>query len=67
MARTLVDIPEEKIARAMKVLGTSSKRATIEGALDEVIRRAEQRDVLQWALSDGMAHLDETAIKDARR
>lgn len=34
MAKTLVDIPEDKLARAQARLGTATKRETVERALD---------------------------------
>lgn len=46
MAKTLVDIPEDKLARAQARLGTSTKRETVERALDLVLQQAEQRDLI---------------------
>ncbi len=47
MPKTLVDIPEDKLAAAQAVLGTSSKRATVERALDLVLQQAHQRDLIE--------------------
>lgn len=46
MAKTLVDIPAEKLARAQARLGTTTKRETVERALDLVLQQAEQRDLI---------------------
>ena len=46
MAKTLVDIPADKLARAQARLGTASKRETVERALDLVLQQAEQRDLI---------------------
>lgn len=46
MAKTLVDIPEDKLARAQARLGTATKRETVERALDLVLQQAEQRDLI---------------------
>lgn len=46
MAKTLVDIPPEKLAAVQAVLGTRSKRATVERALDLVLQQAQQRDLV---------------------
>lgn len=52
MARTLVDIPAEKLAAAQRHLGTTSKRATIEQALDLVNRRAAQHEAMRVFAED---------------
>lgn len=46
MAKTLVDIPEEKLTAAQAALGTRSKRETVERALDLVIQQQQQRDLI---------------------
>ncbi|SFC52189.1 DUF2191 domain-containing protein [Klenkia taihuensis] len=47
MAKTLVDIPAEKLAEAQAVLGTTSKRSTVEAALDLVLMQARQRAMIE--------------------
>ncbi len=47
MAKTLVDIPAEKLAEAQAVLGTTSKRSTVEAALDLVLQQARQRAMIE--------------------
>jgi len=39
MAKTLIDIDDELLERAQHVLGTATKKATVNGALREVVRR----------------------------
>jgi Arc/MetJ family transcription regulator len=46
VAKTLVDIPADKLARAQARLGTATKRETVERALDLVLEHAEQRDLI---------------------
>lgn len=46
MAKTLVDIPADKLARAQERLGTATERETVERALDLVLEQAEQRDLI---------------------
>lgn len=53
MAKTLVDIPEEKLAEAMANLGAKSKRETIEMALDLINRQAAQRRFLTYLKEGG--------------
>jgi Arc/MetJ family transcription regulator len=44
--RTNIDIDDELLAQAMKVFGTTTKKATVEAALQRAVRRHLQRDVL---------------------
>lgn len=44
--RTNIDIDDELMAGAMKALGTTSKKSTVEAALAEAIRRHRQRKAL---------------------
>jgi len=39
MSKTLVDIDEDLLAEAQRILGTATKKATVNGALREVVRR----------------------------
>jgi Arc/MetJ family transcription regulator len=55
MPKTLIDIDEELLAQSRLVLGTDTKRATVNGALREVVRR--------WALAEFGA-LARTGILD---
>jgi Arc/MetJ family transcription regulator len=48
VAKTLVDIPADKLARAQARLGTATKRETVERALDLVLEQAEQRDLISF-------------------
>ncbi len=42
MAKTLIDLDDELLAQARQILGTDTKKATINGALREIVR--------QWAV-----------------
>lgn len=44
--RTNIDIDDELLAKAQRVAGTPTKRATVEYALRELVRRRERRKVL---------------------
>lgn len=52
MAKTLVDIPENKLTAAAAALGTGTKRETVERALDLVIQQDAQRRLIA-AISAG--------------
>jgi Arc/MetJ family transcription regulator len=45
--RTNIDIDDELLAEAQRVAGTRTKRATVEYALRELVRRKDRRSVLQ--------------------
>lgn len=67
MAKTLVDIPEDKLARAQARLGTATKRETVERALDLVLHQAEQRDLIT-AVAAGQvsSHFTPEALAEVR-
>jgi Arc/MetJ family transcription regulator len=44
--KTLIDIDEELLAKAQRILGTGTKKATVNAALGEVVRRDAARQVL---------------------
>lgn len=45
--RTNIDIDDELLAQAQRVAGTRTKRATVDYALRELVRRKDRRSVLQ--------------------
>ena len=47
MRRTSLEIDDERLARAQKVLGTTGVKDTIERALDEVVRADLRRQLAE--------------------
>jgi Arc/MetJ family transcription regulator len=47
--RTNIDIDDALMAEAMEATGTTTKKAAVEAALTEMVRRKRQRDVLNSA------------------
>lgn len=47
VVRTNIDIDDELLAEAQRVAGTRTKRATVEYALRELVRRKDRRAVLK--------------------
>jgi Arc/MetJ family transcription regulator len=47
VVRTNIDIDDELLAQAQAVAGTKGKKATVEFALRELVRRKERRKVLE--------------------
>ncbi len=45
--RTNIEISDEKIAEVMKILGTTTKKDTVDSAFDEIIRMNKQRGMLE--------------------
>lgn len=45
--RTNIDIDDDLLARAQRIAGTRTKRATVEYALQELVRRRARRRVLE--------------------
>lgn len=64
--RTNVDIDDELLAQAMKVLGTPTKKATIEEALRQALRRDHLRSIIRDSAGIGWTG-DEPEMEDARR
>ncbi len=46
MTKRLVDLDDDKLARVRTLLGTSTMKATVNGALDEVLALAARREAL---------------------
>jgi Arc/MetJ family transcription regulator len=64
MPKTLVDIDDSLLAAAADALGTTTKRATVAGALQHVVAEAARRRELS-ALQSG-AWADPVELADAR-
>jgi Arc/MetJ family transcription regulator len=45
--RTNIEISDKKIAEVMKILGTTTKKDTVDSAFDEIIRMNKQRRMLE--------------------
>ena len=49
MPKTLIDIDPNLLAQVRELLGTTTKKATVHGALWEVVRRAAVREFSELA------------------
>ncbi len=47
MAKTLVDVDETALRRASEILGTTTKKDTINTALNEVVTHRERADAVE--------------------
>lgn len=64
MAKTSVEIDQDKLNRAREILGTTSIRDTIEAAFREVIRVAAVRDLVALAEDGAFGALLEPNAED---
>ncbi len=68
MRKTSVDIDDRLLEQVRDVLGTSSIKATIDGALREVMRaEARRREIEALAGMDGLDLADEKVMAKAWR
>ncbi|RLL67448.1 type II toxin-antitoxin system VapB family antitoxin [Streptomyces sp. Z26] len=47
MSRTVIDLDDELVTQAADILGTTTKRATVNGALEEFVAAAKRRQFLE--------------------
>ncbi|WP_149824647.1 type II toxin-antitoxin system VapB family antitoxin [Streptomyces tailanensis] len=58
MSRTMIDLDDALVAEAAEILGTSTKRATVNGALAEFVAAAKRRrfvELLEEGVLDDLA------------
>ncbi len=65
MARTLIDIDEEYLAAAQRVLHTGTKKDTVNAALREVAALAARRRDLQRLTSGSLPDLEDESVMRA--
>ncbi|MGA5445972.1 type II toxin-antitoxin system VapB family antitoxin [Streptomyces umbrinus] len=57
MARTVIDIDDEKLAEAAEIFGTTTKVATVNAALEDAIKRRKRASFLGWLAEGGLPDL----------
>ncbi|MCY4634217.1 MAG: type II toxin-antitoxin system VapB family antitoxin [Acidobacteria bacterium] len=68
MRKTSVDVDDRLLDQVRSVLGTSSIKETIDGALREVMRaEARRREIRALAVMDGLDLADEQVMAKAWR
>lgn len=65
MAKTLVDIDEKLLAQAAEILGTKTKKDTVNAALRDVVRIEMLRRHVEWLASDDAPDLLNPEIRKA--
>ena len=62
MAKTLIDVDEDQLAAAQKVLQTGTKKDTVNAALRQVTALAARRRDLQRLISGGLPDLADEEV-----
>lgn len=57
MAKTVIDLDEELRAIASEVLGTRTKKDTVNRALAEIVQRKRRSDLIEWLAADPLPDL----------
>lgn len=61
MSRTILDVDDELLAEAAKVFGTTTKKATVNAALQAAVNREKRREFADWLKAGGLSGLTESA------
>jgi Arc/MetJ family transcription regulator len=57
MARTVIDLDDEKLAQAAEIFGTTTKVATVNAALEDAIKRRKRESFATWLKEGGLPDL----------
>ncbi|MEU8919882.1 type II toxin-antitoxin system VapB family antitoxin [Kitasatospora sp. NPDC048545] len=57
MARTVTDVNDELLAEAAEILGTTTKVATVNRALEELVKRRKREAFMAWLAEGGLPDL----------
>ena len=63
VAKTLIDIDERRLAKAQRLLGTTTKKDTVNQALAEVIAVHARRRELERLRSDALVELADPEVR----
>jgi Arc/MetJ family transcription regulator len=64
MTKTMVDLDDEALQQAQLVLGTATKKETINRALSEVVARARRADAVQAEIERGRSGFYRRLLED---
>jgi Arc/MetJ family transcription regulator len=65
MTRTVIDTDDELLTAAQEILGTTTKKDTVNGALREVVALAARRQFLEDARAGAFSELAEPGAREA--
>jgi Arc/MetJ family transcription regulator len=61
MSRTILDVDDELLAEAAKIFGTTTKKATVNAALQAAVNREKRREFADWLKAGGLPGLTGSA------
>lgn len=62
MSRTLLDLDDELLAEAARLLGTRTKKDTVNGALAELVAQRRREELVEWLATDPLPDLRDPTI-----
>ena len=57
MSRTILDVDDELLAEAARIFGTTTKKATVNAALQAAVNREKRREFADWLKEGGLPDL----------
>jgi Arc/MetJ family transcription regulator len=57
MSRTILDVEDNLLAAAAKIFGTTTKKATVNAALEAAVMREQRREFADWLKDGGLPDL----------
>lgn len=64
MSRTILDVDDELLSEAAKIFGTTTKKATVNAALQAAVNREKRREFSDWLKAGGLPDLTGTAAPE---
>ncbi len=64
MTRTVVNLDDGLLQEASEILGTKTKVATLNAALQEIIDRERRRELLDWIAGGGLPDLEDEELRE---
>ena len=61
MSRTILDVDDELLTEAAKIFGTTTKKATVNAALQAAVNREKRREFADWLKGGGLPDLTGSA------
>jgi Arc/MetJ family transcription regulator len=62
MSRAILDVDDELLAEAAKIFGTTTKKATVNAALQAAVQRGKRREFAEWLKSGGLPDLTGSTV-----
>jgi Arc/MetJ family transcription regulator len=62
MARTVIELDDDKLAQVAQILGTTTKVGTVDAALEDVIKRRRREAFVGWLKEGGLPDLTDPHV-----